>query len=149
MKRLGLASLALLFLAGLHCSSASEVGPRYTVGSSKPFDDVVQDLWFAIGDNNFRVTDSNRVGSAIEKRGFEDFPDSIIVHFCSLEYARLILSRAPDKLLEMPCRVVVAERDDHVLVETRLLAEDTRLGSLVGEINEILRAVVNEAAGVE
>jgi len=125
---------------------AAEVGPRYSVTTSKAFPDVVDDLVFAIGEENFRVTDSNRVGSAIAKRGHPDFPDSIVVHFCNLEYARLILSRAPDKLLEMPCRVVVAERDDRVVIETRLLAEDSRLGTLVGEINDILRNVVDTAA---
>ncbi len=124
----------------------AESGPRYTATTDKPFDDTVDDLMYAIGGENFRVTDTNRVGSVIARRGYPSFPDSIVVHFCNLEYARLILSRAPDKLLDMPCRVVVAERDGRVIVETRLLAEDPRLGPLVSEINGILRNVVDTAA---
>ncbi len=126
-------------------ASGAETGSRYVATTSKPFDDTVDDLMYAIGGENFRVTDSNRVGSVIAKRGYTSFPDSLVVHFCNLEYARLILSRAPDKLLEMPCRVVVAERDGHVVVETRLLADDPRLGPLIGEINDILRRVVDTA----
>jgi uncharacterized protein (DUF302 family) len=134
--------LCLLLTKGV---LAADLGPRYAATSAKPFGETVDDLLYAIGGENFRVTDSNRVGSVIAERGYPSFPDSIVVHFCNLEYARLILSRAPDKLLDMPCRVVVAERDDHVVVETRLLAEDPRLGELVNEINDILRNVVDTA----
>ncbi len=126
-------------------ASGEEVGPRYSATTHKSFEDTVDDLMYAIGGENFRVTDTNRVGSVIAERGHPAFPDSIVVHFCNLEYARLILSRAPDKLIDMPCRAVVAERDGLVVVETRLLAEDPRLGPLVGEINAILQRVVDLA----
>lgn len=135
--------IGLFFARGV---LAADGGPRYTVTTAKPFAEVVDDLMFAIGEENFRVTDSSRVGSAIAKRGHPAFPDSIVVHFCNLEFARVILTRAPDKLLDMPCRVVVAERDQRVVVETRLLAEDPRLGELVPELNNILKSVVDTAA---
>lgn len=146
MARLLSVGLLLLYALLAGVSSASETGPRYSLETSKPFQEAVADLMFAIGEHNFRVTDSNRVGSAIAKRGYPGFPDSIVVHFCSLEYARLILSRSPDKLLEMPCRVVVAERGEGVVIETRLLADDEDLGDLVDEINDMLRRVVDSAA---
>lgn len=146
MRRAGhLILLVIVCLFFAHGALATDVGPRYAATTAKTFADTVDDLMFAIGGENFRVTDSNRVGSVIAERGNPAFPDSIVVHFCNLEYARLILSRAPDKLLDMPCRVVVAERDERVIVETRLLAEDPRLGELVDEINDILKRVVDTA----
>lgn len=119
---------------------------RYRLESDKPFAEVVSDLRFAIEEQNFRITDTNRVGAVIAKRQQTPFPDSIVIHFCNLEYARRMLSVAPDRLLDMPCRIVVYEYQGKVRVEARLLPQDDpRLTELAPQLNGMLRDMVRFA----
>lgn len=118
---------------------------RATVDAA--YEDVVDDVKFSISEHNFRITGGNEIGGAIARRHDILFPRSEIVHFCNLEYARKFVEAAPEFLLHMPCKVAVYERDGQVVIETRMLPEDDpRVEDLTGEVNDILRAIVDFAA---
>jgi uncharacterized protein (DUF302 family) len=120
--------------------------PRYTAHSSKSFDDVIADLEFAIGEQNFRLTGRDTIGEAITRRGNIDIPPSTVLHFCNLEYARQLLEVAPQYLLHMPCRIAIYEQAGNVTVEARLLPEnDPAVRLLSQKINRILEAIVSSA----
>jgi uncharacterized protein (DUF302 family) len=132
----------------LACGSnpGEDPAPRYTAQSSKTFDDVLADLEFAIGEENFRITGRNTIGAAIAQRHDRELPAGTVVHLCNLEYARQFLELAPDYLLHMPCRIAVYEQDDKVTVEARLLPEnDPPVRVLSQRINETLKTIVSSA----
>jgi uncharacterized protein (DUF302 family) len=132
-------------LLGLGVACAGE--QRYEQSSSKSYADAVEDLRFAVAEQNFRITSSNEIGSAIAARGFEDMPDSIVVHICNLNLARQLLERAPDRLLDMPCRLTIREDGDGVRIQARLVDEtDERLVDLAPRINAILKDIVDFTA---
>lgn len=115
--------------------------------TAKPFELVVADAEFAIAEHNFRITSRNDLGSGIGGRAAIPFPQSVILQFCSLDYAQRLLELDPKYIRAMPCRVFVYERDGQVVVESPLLAEDdTRGGRIAAEVNGILRAIVAYAA---
>lgn len=115
---------------------------RYT--TDKPFADVVDELEFAISERNLRITGANEVGSALRERGYQDFPDMQVIHFCSLEYAREVLEIDPDYIAMMPCRITVHVRDGRTVITLILLPEDhpdARVNAFAARINELLREI--------
>lgn len=116
--------------------------------TTKPFSDVIQELEFAITERNFRITGRNTIGNEIRKRGYANFPNMEVIHFCNLEYAREILTLAPGFVAQMPCRITVHEEGGAVLVGLIRLPEDqpdptTR--RFAQRINELLREIVQFA----
>lgn len=137
--------MAFVLLGAAGAASAGDI--RYNVSIERPYEDVLDDVKFAVSEHNFRVTGGNDIGGAIGTRHNTPFPRSDIVHFCNLEYARRFLEAAPDFLLHMPCKVVVFEQDGGVVVETQMLPEDdARVTALSREVNAILKAIVDYAA---
>lgn len=119
---------------------------RYAAVTQRDYDDVLEDVEFAISEHNYRRTGGNHIGSAISQREDIPFPKSDIIHFCNLEYARQFLLIDPEFLIHMPCKVVVYERGKEVVVETELLPEnDERLRELTQQVNQILRDIVDYA----
>lgn len=133
------------------CADYAEPNPmRYRVETMKPLADVIQDLEFAIGSNNFRITSRNRIGDVIAEREEIDFPDATVVHFCNLELARKLLAISSDYLLHMPCRVVIWSSTGLTFVEVKLVPEDLypEARPIIDKINKVLTTVVDTAAEV-
>lgn len=141
--KLFLLAFGLIGLSGIAVAE-HEALQRYSITVEKPFDEVIEDIEFAIAEYNYRITGRNNIGSAIAKREEIDFPQATAIHFCNLEYARRFLEIAPDSLMQMPCLIGVREQGDKVIVEARLLPEDDpRLKDLNIEVNGILKAIVD------
>jgi uncharacterized protein (DUF302 family) len=140
------AVLVLLSLAACSSPPAQDRAPRYTAHSSKPFEEVLADLEFAIGEHNFRLTGRDTIGAAIAERNAVAFPSATVLHFCNLEYARQLLEVDPHYLLHMPCRIALYEGADGVTVEARLLPQGDLAPALNTRINSILKAIVSDAA---
>lgn len=116
---------------------------RYTL--DKPFDDVIFELNFAITERNFRITGRNTIGEGLRRRGYDDFPDIEVIHFCSLEVAREVLLLDPGFVAQMPCRIAVHEQDGHTVVSLITLPEDhpdPRVNEFAKRMNETLKAIV-------
>ena len=60
--------LILLASCAMASGSALDLEKRYSVISDKSFEDVLEDLRFAITEQNFRITSLNRIGQAIAVR---------------------------------------------------------------------------------
>ena len=132
-----------------------DIGPerdlvvRYTV--DKSFDDVVFELNFAITDHNFRITGRNSIGAGLRERGYEDFPEVEVIHFCSLELAREVLLLDPGFVAHMPCRVTVhVERGRTVvsLIKLPLTSADPRVNDFARRMNTTLSEIVEFAVGL-
>lgn len=120
---------------------------RYSVNTTKPYDDVVDDLEFAISQNNYRITGRNEIGKAIAEGENITYPRSIIIHFCNLQVAREIFDLNPDFLLHMPCRISLRETQGGVLIEARLVPEvDPALQEVALRINAMMRGIADYAA---
>jgi uncharacterized protein (DUF302 family) len=140
---------AMLVVFGLAACSAppwQDRAPRYTVSTSKPFEEVLADLEFAIGEHNFPMTGRDSIGAAIAERNAIAFPSATVLHFCNLEYARQLLELDPRYLLHMPCRIALYEQAGRVTIEARLLPESDP-EAVSARVNNILRAIVAESAG--
>ena len=107
----GAPRIAVMFaLLGMAwCVGASQPATKATRvvrgETSKSFDDVILELDFAITERNFRITGRNTIGKGLRDRGYKDFPNVEVIHFCNLEYAREVLLIDPGFVAEMPCRI--------------------------------------------
>jgi uncharacterized protein (DUF302 family) len=120
---------------------------RYTVATEKPFDDVVEDIVFAIGQHNYRITGRNDIGKAIAKRSGQPYPAFAVLHFCNIQVAKRIYDINPDFALHMPCRIAVRAAGDRVIIESRLIPEnDPDMHALAVKINRMMRDIADYAA---
>ncbi|MBI2801980.1 MAG: DUF302 domain-containing protein [Gammaproteobacteria bacterium] len=140
----------MLALLGMTwCVVASQLaanGPRIVRGeTSKSFADVILELDFAITERNFRITGRNTIGKGLRERGYKDFPDVEVIHFCNLEYAREVLLLDPGFVAEMPCRITVHEAHGKTVVSLVLLPEDhadRRVNAFAARMNGVLREIL-------
>lgn len=149
--------MTAVLLAALGAAQASPPPPehggdivRYT--TDKSFDDVVFELNFAITEHNFRITGRNTIGAGLRKRGYEDFPDVEVIHFCSLELAREVLLIDPGFVAQMPCRITVHEQDGRTvvsLVRLPLDHPDERVNEFARRMNATLTEIAEFAVGPE
>ncbi|MFK8068855.1 MAG: DUF302 domain-containing protein [Gammaproteobacteria bacterium] len=116
--------------------------------TDKTFADVVEELDFSITEKNFRITGRNTVGKGMRNRGYENYPDIEVIHFCSLDVAREVLDLDPGYVAQMPCRVTVHEEEDYVVVSLILLPtnhKDPRVNAFAKKMNITLREIVDYA----
>jgi uncharacterized protein (DUF302 family) len=151
----GWAAVALLAVIGAVQASTSAPehgGDIIRYSTDKSFDDVVFELNFAITEHNFRITGRNTIGAGLRKRGYDDFPDVEVIHFCSLELAREVLLLDPGFVAQMPCRITVHEQDGHTvisLVRLPLDHPDERVNDFARRMNATLTEIVEFAVGSE
>ena len=145
MKKL----LALLFLLTVFGCTEKPVENESLIQrfkTEKSFEDVILELDFAITERNFRITGRNTVGKGMRNRGYENYPDIEVIHFCSLDIAREVLDIDPGFVAQMPCRVTVHEQDDSVIVSLILLPtdhKDPRVNDFARRMNVTLREIVD------
>lgn len=111
----------------------------------KPFDDVILELDFAITERNFRITGRNTIGKGLRERGYADFPDIEVIHFCSLEYAREVLLIDPGFVAQMPCRITVHREHGQTVISLILLPQDhpdPRVNEFAMRMNVLLREIM-------
>jgi len=114
--------------------------------TDKSFDDVIEELDFAITERNFRITGRNTIGKGMRNRGYKNYPDIEVIHFCSLDIAKEVLDIDPGFVAEMPCRVTVHEEGDHVIISLILLPtnhKDPRVNDFARKMNATLRKIVD------
>ncbi len=125
-----------------------ETARYYQAQTSKPYDDVLQELEIAISEHNFRITGHSRVGKVIRKRGAKNFPEYDTIQFCNLTHAREMLEISPHAIRHMPCNVVTYQYDGKTIVKIRLLPNDPnnpKLDQFYDKMNTILQAIVDFA----
>lgn len=142
-------ALAAMPTLAVEISAEHDLVVRYTI--DKPFDDVIFALNFAITDRNFRITGRNRIGSGLRERGYTDFPDVEVIHFCNLELAREVLLLDPGFVAHMPCRVTVHEEQGKTVVSLIKLptdSHDPRVNDFAKRMNVTLTEIVEFAVGL-
>jgi len=151
MKRVWrLLVLCLLLLAGAPVAAAQpppEYGPSVVVrgATDKPFDTVIQELEFAITEQNYRITGRNTIGKALRERGYEDFPEVEVILFCNVEQAREVLLVDPGYVAMMPCRATVHEQNGQRVVSVVLLPESHPHPEVVAfaqRVNRVLKDIL-------
>jgi uncharacterized protein (DUF302 family) len=116
------------------------------VETTKSFEDVIFELDFAITERNFRITGRNTIGKGLRDRGYKNFPDIEVIHFCNLEYAREVLIIDPGYVAQMPCRITVHVAAGSTVISLILLPEnhpDERVNEFARRMNAILHDIVN------
>ena len=124
-------------------ASSTDLVVRYVV--DKPFSDVIFELDFAITERNFRITGRNTIGEGLRKRGYEDFPNIEVIHFCSLEKAREVLVIDPGFVAQMPCRIAVHEQGGKTVISLITLPlnhPDPRVNEFARRMNGIMTEIV-------
>lgn len=130
------------------CADKSNGAQDLTVRAvtSKSFDDVIFELDFAITERNFRITGRNTIGKGLRERGYEDFPDVEVIHFCNLEYAHEVLAIDPGYVAQMPCRITIHTASQGTVINLILLPEnhaDERVNDFARRMNVILREIID------
>ncbi len=148
--RAAVVCLALVLVMPFDDAQPSEPRPgstdlivRYVV--DKPFSDVIFELNFAITERNFRITGRNTIGEGLRKRGYENFPNIEVIHFCSLEKAREVLMIDPGFVAQMPCRIAVHEQGGKTVISLITLPldhPDPRVNDFARRMNAILTEIV-------
>ena len=150
MRALLLAALILCAAtAAADDAAASAVRPSTALiergVTDKSFDDVILELDFAITERNFRITGRNTIGKGLRERGYADFPDVEVIHFCNLEYAREVLLIDPGYVAQMPCRITVHREQARTVVSLILLPQDhpdPRVNEFAVRMNGLLREIL-------
>lgn len=142
-----LLACALLALDAAASAAEPAAPPVLFVRAETPksFDDVILELEFAITERNFRITGRNTIGRGLRARGYADFPDVEVIHFCNLEQARTVLLVDPDFIAQMPCRITVHEAGQRTVIHLLLLPEDhadPRVTAFAREVNASLRDIL-------
>ncbi len=148
LRHVALVIVAVITTAA--CSPSPSATPRSDAlieraRTDKAFDDVVFELEFAITERNFRITGRNTIGKGLRERGYDDFPDVEVIHFCNLEYAREVLEIDPGYVAQMPCRIAVHSAPEGTVISLILLPEDhadARINAFARRMNAILREIV-------
>ena len=113
--------------------------------TTEAFDDVILELDYAITERNFRITGRNTIGKGLRERGYTDFPDVEVIHFCNLESAREVLLLDPGFVAQMPCRLTVHRQGEKTVISVILLPEDhpdARVNAFAHRINGLLREIL-------
>ncbi len=151
MSRLLLALALLCGSVGATAAASAPAPARPSLAliergvTGKSFDDVILELDFAITERNFRITGRNTIGKGLRDRGYADFPDVEVIHFCNLEYAREVLLLDPGYVAQMPCRVTVHRERGRTVVSLVLLPEDhpdPRVNAFAQRMNVLLREIL-------
>lgn len=148
-------SLALCLLLMAVASVAAETttlpppeyGPSLIVRGTtdKSFDNVIQELEFAITEHNYRITGRNTLGKALRERGYESFPDVEVILFCNVEQAHEVLMVDPGFVAMMPCRATVHEQNGRRVVSMVLLPESHAHPEVVAfarRVNRVLKDIL-------
>ena len=138
----------VIFLVSCTNQIPMEAARYYQAQTSKPYDDVLQELEIAISEHNFRITGHSRVGKVIRKRGAKNFPEYDTIQFCNLTHAREMLEISPHAIRHMPCNVATYQYDGKTIVKIRLLPNDPnnpKLDQFYDKMNTILQAIVDFA----
>jgi|TARA_B100000959_G_scaffold66633_1_gene70697 uncharacterized protein (DUF302 family) len=138
-----------LFLLILTVSCANNSNQIYTKISKKDFLDIIQDVEFAITENNFRIINRLHIGQSIRDRGTELFPKNEVILFCNLTLAEEMLKLKPDHINYCPYKITISEVNKNISIGTRLLPTNTQsyeINKFSVKINEILRKIVEYSA---
>ena len=95
---------------------------------------------------NFRITGRNTIGEGLRERGYSDFPDVEVIHFCSLELAREVLLIDPGFVAQMPCRITVHEQQHQTIISVILLPTDhvdSRVNAFAEKMNTLLLEIAD------
>ena len=123
-------------------------GALHKYYTSKSFDDVVFELNFAITERNFRITGRNTIGEGLRNRGYSDFPNVEVIHFCSLELAREVLLIDPGYVAQMPCRITIHEDGLKTVITVITLPTDhpdERVNNFARRMNATLNEIAHFA----
>ncbi len=121
---------------------------RFTLETDKPFDDVIEDIEFAISQHNYRLTGRNNVGSAISSMDNKAYGEATVLHFCNIQAAKEIIEINPLYFLHMPCRITVHEQGiGKVIIDARLVPEnDPQMHSIAIRVNNMMRDITRFGA---
>jgi uncharacterized protein (DUF302 family) len=140
----------LLCFSATHASQPPANGmaavARYVVNAA--FADVIFELNFAITERNFRITGRNTIGEGLRNRGYDDFPNIEVIHFCNLELAREVLLLDPGFVAQMPCRITVHEHAGQTVISLITLPTnhaDERVNEFARRMNKTLVEIVEYA----
>ena len=150
LRLIAAVSLLLFSLSGCsndqsQTSDPLDYSPSYHRSSStKDFDTVLEELLFAVSNENYNITSINRVGKAIAQRHDIEFPRYTIVNSCNLEMAKKFLDIDPKFVTVMPCRIAVWQEAELVHVSAHLLPETLEnCQTLCKQTNDLLKRIVD------
>ena len=127
----------------------------YKKFSEKNYADTIQDIEFAITENNFRIINRINIGEAIQERKEKIFPKNEIILFCNLSIAEKMLDLEPDFINFCPYKITIAEIPEtsdsigKIMIGTHLLPTETKspdINVFSLNMNEILRKMIEYAA---
>jgi len=140
-------SLGLLVLNG--CDDKQSPQELFIETTDKPFNEVIEDLEFAITERNYRIVNTLQIGKAIRERGHERFPDNSVILFCNLTIARAMLMEDPDYLNHCPSRIGIRASGESVMISAHLFPEsgyNRELDELIRKSNTHMVEIVNFGA---
>lgn len=128
--------------------SNSEIISYYEANTTKPYDEVLNEVLAAIAEHNFRITAHSHVGKVIRERGTPNFPNYDTIQFCNLTYAKTVLEISPHLIRYMPCNLMIYQYQGKTIVKTHLMSTDTdnpELNVFADKMNQMLKEIVDFA----
>ena len=144
--------LSIFFILALFTNLTTHANGNtrfYEKTSDKPLGEILEDIEFALTERNLRVLNKLHIGTGIQSRGYEDYPDYEIILYCNLEFARKMLDYTSELINSCPGKITVRENNDNYLITATLWPEDNihpGLKRLMYNMNALVREIVDFAA---
>ncbi|MDO8963413.1 MAG: DUF302 domain-containing protein [Coriobacteriia bacterium] len=124
----------------------------YTVRTDKTYTDALNAVVAATQARGFRVQCVHDVAATLAEKGFVREPTAI-VEVCNARYASQVLEQDIRIGLMLPCPIMIYALDSETHIATmrpRLIGSffpDAGIDDVAAEVEEIVIAIVDEAAG--
>ncbi len=140
---------SLLFITScVNLPPNSQVLEFYEITTTKPYDDVLNEVQVAIAEHNFRITGHSRIGKVIRERGTVNFPDYDTLQFCNLSHAKTLLQLSPHAVSYMPCNIVLYFYEGKTIIRTHLMpttSDNIKLNQFFLNMNQELKQIIDFA----
>ena len=123
----------------------------YTDPTTKRYAEAIAAVLDRTAEQGFRVQFVHDVAGAIQERGFESQPVTI-VEICNAKFASQVLARDVLIGLMLPCPVMVWEKDGAVSISTMRptliggFFPEAQVDEIAAEVESIICAIVDAAA---
>lgn len=121
----------------------------YQVETDKVFEEVLDDIIFAITERNFHITGHLHIGQAIRDRNNPNFPEYEVLLYCNLVYAKKMLDLDPDMISTCPGKITLRQSDERVIITALLWPDKLKHQALrthMQKMNELIHEIVDYAA---
>ena len=124
----------------------------HTVESTKPIEQIIEDLQKSATDNQFGVLEIIDLQAKLQEKGLDFDRPCRIVEICNPHQAKKILEEIPEVSTVLPCRISIYVEKDKIILATlkptamiRLFTQE-KMQQLAQEVEDTIIKIMEDSA---